>query len=172
MGKIRQCQPVKLFIGFIFREEPFFEKAKQTLENKFGKIDFESSTFPFSHTDYYQKEFGVHLKRKFISFKRLIPPDKLAKIKNQTNRIEQKLAQNQKRSVNLDPGYLNFSKVVLASTKDYGHRIYLRWGIYTEITLLYQNKAFHPLVWTYPDYRTGEYLDVFQKIREIYAKQL
>jgi hypothetical protein len=172
MGKARTYQPVKLFIGFIFKEDLPLEKAKAILGHKFGKIDFFSDTFAFNHTDYYQEEFGTGLKRQFFSFQKLIPPDKLSRIKNQTNKIEKKLSAGGRRLVNIDPGYLNFSKVVLASTKDYSHRIALNDGIYAEITLLYKDKVFQPLEWTYPDYRTKEYLEVFRKIREIYACQV
>ncbi|TRZ49975.1 DUF4416 family protein [bacterium] len=172
MGKIRNWQPVKLFIGFIFKEGPAFEKAKAILRRQFGKIDFESQAFIFKHTDYYREEFGPGLKKQFLSFKELIPPDRLARIKIQTNKIEKKLSKGGRRSVNIDPGYLNFSKVILASTKDYSHRIALGGGINAEITLLYQNKTFQPLEWTYPDYRTDEYLEVFRQMREIYARQI
>jgi len=181
---------VKLIIGFIFKEEGILSKAESILKRLFGKIDFESQTLAFTHTNYYEAEFGKNLKRKFISFQNLIPPQNLPKIKITTNTIEKKLSKKGLRSINIDPGYLDMAKLILASTKDYKHRIYLDKGIYAETTLFYQNKSFAPLEipkhsegktrfltgftsweWTYPDYKTADYIRVFNQIREIYAKQ-
>lgn len=172
MGAIKKHQPVKLVVGFIFKEEDVLNKAESFLEKRFAKIDFQSQTFPFSHTDYYEKELGKDLKRKFISFKKLISPQTLPKIKIITNKIEQKLSNGILRSINIDPGYLDLSKLILASTKDYKHRIYLAKGIYAEVTLFYQNKTFKAWEWTYPDYKTAEYIAIFNRIREIYAGQI
>jgi hypothetical protein len=171
MGRIKLHQPVKLIAGFIFKEEEAFSRAKIVLRKKFGEIDFESQTLPFDHTDYYRKEFGRDLKRKFVSFKHLIPPQDLPKIKIATNKIEEKLSDGGSRLINIDPGYLDLAKLVLASTKDYKHRIYLDRGIYSEITLFYQEETFKPWEWTYPDYKTAEYIAIFNQIRNIYAGQ-
>jgi len=168
VGRIKKHQPVKLIIGFIFKEEDAFDKAKCLLKRRFGEIDYESQTLPFIHTDYYEKEFGKDLKRKFISFKKLIRPEDLASIKITTNIIEQKLSQRGLRSINIDPGYLDMAKLILASTKDYRHRIYLNQGIYAEITLFYENGGFCTWEWTYPDYRTTDYIAIFNRIRDIY----
>jgi DNA-binding LytR/AlgR family response regulator len=169
MGKIRKSLPVKLIIGFIFKEEQILKKTETLLKKYYGEIDFESQTLSFTHTDYYEKEFGRDLKRKFISFKKLIPPQNLPKIKITTNQIENKTSRGQSRRINIDPGYLDLSKLILASTKDYYHRIYLEKGIYAEITLFYRDKTFNPWEWTYPDYKTPEYIAIFNKIRENYA---
>jgi hypothetical protein len=171
MGRIVSPNPVKLVAGFIFKEDPSFQKAKKELLRKFGKIDFESETLDFCLTDYYEKEFGRGLKRKFLSFNKLIAPERLPDIKITTNRLEEKLARNKQRTINIDPGYLDLAKLVLASTKDYKHRIYLAKGIFAEITLFFQNKSFSPWEWTYPDYRTTEYISIFNNIRALYMKQ-
>ena len=189
MGRINKHQPVnpalsttkryyiarkggvKLVIGFIFREESVLDKAKNILRKDFGKIDYESQALAFTHTDYYETEFGKNLERKFISFEKLIQPQNLAKIKITTNAIEKKLSRNEMRLINIDPGYLDMAKLILASTKDYKHRIYLDKGIYAETTLFYQNKSFTGWVWTYPDYKSADYIRIFNQIREIYAKQ-
>ena len=171
MGRINKHQPVKLVIGFIFREEGILDKAKNILRKEFGKIDYESQALAFIHTDYYETEFGKNLQRKFISFQNLIRPQNLPKIKITTNTIEKKLSKNGLRSINIDPGYLDMAKLILASTKDYKHRIYLDKGIYAETTLFYQNKSFTGWVWTYPDYKSADYIRIFNQIREIYAKQ-
>ncbi|MFA5410336.1 MAG: DUF4416 family protein [Candidatus Omnitrophota bacterium] len=172
MGSIKRHPPVKLIVGFIFKESQVEEKAKGLLEKRFGKIDFESPCLAFTHTDYYEKEFGSGLKKKFISFKKLIAPDDLAGIKKTTNQIEKRLSRRQSRLINIDPGYLDLSKLILATTKDYKHRIYLKDGIYAEATLFYQNKTFTPWDWTYPDYKQAEYLAIFEQIRDIYKRQI
>ena len=172
MGIIKKQIPVKLIVGFIFQDGRPLNEAKKYLVAKFGPIDHATGIFPFTLTDYYEKEFGKDLKRNFISFHKLILPDKLPEIKILTNRIEENLAGGQKRSINIDPGYVDMSKLVLATTKDYSHRIYLAKGIFAEITLRYQEKQFKPWEWTYPDYKTKDYLDFFNKARNIYANQI
>lgn len=172
MGRIRKHPPVKLIIGFIFKEVSTLKKGADFLKKLFGRIDFESRIIDFALTDYYEEEFGKNLKRKFISFKRLIRPQDLPKIKIMTNGIEKKLSVSTRRTINIDPGYLDFSKLVLATTKDFRHRIYLNKGIFAEITLFYQDKSFKTWDWTYPDYRTAEYIEIFNQIRNTYAKQI
>lgn len=163
---------VKLVVGFIFQKKEILPQALRLLKKRFGKIDFQSQILAFRHTSYYEKEFGKNLKRCFISFQEHIAPDSLAQIKITTKRIEKKLAKNNLRQINIDPGYLTPAKLVLASTKDYRHRIYLNKGIYAEVTLYYQNKTFRAWEWTYPDYKTGEYIAIFNRIREIYVGQV
>jgi len=170
LGKIRKYNLlVKLIIGFIYKDEAIFIKAKDKLRIRFGRIDFQSDTLDFNYTNYYEKEMGVGLKRKFISFSKLIPIQDLYHIKFYTNRLEEKFLNSGARQVNIDPGYMDLAKLVLASTKDYAHRIYLRKGIFAEITLNYRNNSFAPNDWTYPDYRSQEYIGIFNKIRKLYA---
>lgn len=172
MGLAKIHAPVKLIIGFIFKEEDIFNKAKTATQNRFGRIDSESGCLVFNHTDYYEKEFGKNLRRVFVSFQKLIRPQDLSKVKTATNRIEKKFSRDGRRLINIDPGYLDLAKLTLASTKDYKHRVYLNKGIYAEITLFYQNKTFQPWEWTYPDYKTQDYIKIFNRIREIYGKQI
>jgi len=169
LGKIRKYNPVKLIIGFIYEDEAIFIKARNKLSAKFGKIDFESGQIDFNYTDYYQAEMGHGLKRKFVSFRKLIPMQELYRIKLYTNRLEQKLAVSKSRRVNLDPGYLDSAKLVLASTKDYAHRIFLRKGIFAEVTLSFRDNTFSANDWTYPDYRSQEYIAIFNQIRKLYT---
>ena len=170
MGQIHKPPAVKLIAGFIFKQEGAYERAKNILQRKFGRIDFESEILAFTYTDYYKDEFGTDLKRRFVSFKKLVFPYSLAQIKIATNKIEQRLAKNSLRVVNIDPGYLTLAKLVLVSTKDYSHRIYLGRGIYAEITLIFKNGTFIPLDWTYLDYKTPEYISIFTQIRKIYSE--
>ncbi|MFH0762574.1 MAG: DUF4416 family protein [Candidatus Omnitrophota bacterium] len=169
---------VKLIIGFIFKQDKVFQQARAIVRKRFGSIDFQSQILSFTHTDYYRKELGEGLYKKIISFKKLIPPQNLPEIKVFTNKVEKEFSsanealRTHKRLINIDPGYLNLSKLVLASTKDYIHRIYLNKGIYAEVTLFYQFKAFRPWECTYPDYRSPQYLAIFNQIRQIYSAQL
>ena len=163
---------VKLVIGFIFQKKSVVNKAESILEKEFGKIDYESQSIGFTYTDYYEPELGRNLKRKFIAFAKLIPPQSLAKIKVLTNSIEKKLSRMGLRLINIDPGYLDMARLILASTKDYKHRICLNKGIYAEVTLFYGDRTFHPWEWTYPDYRAADYISVFNQIRDIYALQI
>jgi hypothetical protein len=172
MGKIISPAPVKLIIGLIFKDEEFLKRTKGILRRHFGATDYESPVIPFNYTDYYQKEFGTGLKKKFLSFTRLIPSQRLAAIKVLTNKIETRLSRKNYRKINIDPGYLTMAKLVLASTKDYSHRIYLDKGIFAEVTLVYQKKFFQPQEWTYPDYRTEEYARIFLEVRKLYSQQI
>lgn len=172
MGKAKRIKAVKLFCGFIYRQESAFSSALKIVEKHFGKADIEGGPFPFFYTQYYAPEMGEGLQKRFVSFAKLIDPQNLAKIKLLTNRIESRLSRNNKRIVNLDPGYLNLAKVVLATTKDYSHRIYLGRGIYAEVTLFYENGEFKPNQWAYPDYRSPGYSLFFKKMRQGYAKQI
>jgi hypothetical protein len=172
MGKISAQKPVKLITGFIFKDPQYYCKSKDLLASKFGSLDFESADIPFNLTDYYASEFGRPLTRKFLSFKKLIPAQNLPEIKAYTNRLEERLSCRGKRQVNLDPGYLDLAKLILASTKDYAHRIYLGKGIFSEITLYFKDGSFTPWEWTYPDYRSAVYIEIFNKIRQAYAQEL
>jgi hypothetical protein len=171
MGTIAKLQPVKLIIGIIYKEEKNLIKTQARLCRMFGKADFVSEDINFDFTDYYEKEMGKALKRRFLSFNRLINPERLPHIKVKTNALESRFLKCGARQINIDPGYLDMAKLVLASTKDYSHRIYLNRGIFAEVTLFYQNHSFRPRDWTYPDYRTDKYIEIFNRIRQIYDQQ-
>lgn len=171
MGRITRAKPVKLIAGFIFKDEKYFNKAESILARRFGKIDFKSRIIPFNFTDYYLKEFGSDLNRVFISFENLISPKSLSSVKVITNRAEEKLSLGGNRLINIDPGYLDAARLILASTKDYAHRVYLDKGIFAEITLIFKGHSFRSWDWTYPDYKSEKYLEIFHKIREIFLRQ-
>lgn len=172
MGKIKQPEPVVLIVGMISASPELFDLAQDRLKEKFGELNFISPILPFNATNYYCEEMGTELQRRFISFERLIDPGELASIKIFTNLLEENFSLNSKRKINLDPGYISQSKLVLATTKDHQHRIYLRDGIYAEVTLRFRAKKFQPWEWTYPDYQTQTYLDIFLSIRKLYVEQL
>jgi hypothetical protein len=176
MGEARPPKPVKLIVGMLAQNADWFPAAEQKMAAHFGPVDLASELWPFDFTDYYAAAMGAPLLRRFISFERLIQPDALAPIKLATNAMEAELARELAppvpRPVNLDPGLLDASKLILATTKDYVHRIYLRDGIYAEVTLTYHKHAWLPTPWTYRDYRTDAYHAFFTLARTRYLGQL
>jgi len=167
MGAIAGAAPVKLFCGLLTGRDDLAGAVRDALAAEWGPIDVEAGPFPFGFTDYYRSEMGGGLVRRFFSFERAIVPEDAAGWKVLTNALEERFRSpgGPPRPVNLDPGYLTLAKVVLLSTKDYAHRIYLGRGIYAETTLLYERGAFSVLPWTYPDYRTDEYHAFFRAVR-------
>ncbi|MHB9032961.1 MAG: DUF4416 family protein [Anaerolineae bacterium] len=172
MGIAGQPQPVKLVLAMLTSHQELFAFASSRLLKRFGGIDYSSPLLPFTHTDYYEPEFGTGLVRQFVSYSALINPGELAEIKEFTDELEQELAVAGKRRVNLDPGYLSLAKFVLATTKDQSHRIYLDRGIYAEVTCNYRRGMWQANSWTYPDYCTDEYLSILTEIRVILGIQL
>ncbi len=155
-----------LIIGVLVSDN-VWKNVEEILIRKFGKISHRTEPINFTFTDYYNEEMGDEIKRFWIAFSKLIYENNLADIKNTTITIEKEFSLNGKRMINLDPGYLNLSRLILASTKDFSHRIYLRDGIYGEITLIYRNKTFSILPWTYPDYASDIAVDFFKKVRKL-----
>ncbi|MCU0665884.1 MAG: DUF4416 family protein [Candidatus Omnitrophica bacterium] len=172
MGQIKKPYPAKLFFGFIYQDASFYSQAIKIINRDFGRFDYQSVEFGFDYTDYYQPEFGLNLKRRFVSCQDLIDPAKLYKIKIFSNRLEDKFSSLGKRKVNIDPGMLDLAKVVLATTKDFAHRVYLNKGIFAEVTLLFKGKTYQHLPWTYPDYRTQKYIDLFLEMRKLYVLKI
>ena len=176
MGTITIPQPVKAIIGVLTPQPCLLPTVYAKLIQHLGPIDFTSELLPFTSTSYYENEMGQGIQRQFISFERLIDAGILAEMKSFTNTVEQaftiKKSEGEARRVNLDAGYLCMAKLVLASTKDNAHRIYLHDGIYAEITLRFYRKTFQPWEWSYPDYRLPTYIAIFNQIRKIYRKQL
>ena len=169
MGQIQSPEPVKLFVGMLSAYPGAFAEAEARLGHVLGKADLHSDMFAHEFTDYYRDEMGHPLLRYFISLEDPIPPERLVTIKRLTNEIEADIASRGEwpvaRPVNLDPGYVAPSKLVLASVKDFAHRIYLGDGIYAEVTLQYRRGEWTKLPWTFPDYRTPEYHAFFTQVR-------
>ena len=175
MGRTRQAEPVKLFVGMLSAYPGAFAGAESDLADALGPVDLRSDLFAHEFTEYYRDEMGQPLLRYFVSFDRLIAPDGLARVKRLANEIEARMAAASEwpvaRPVNLDPGYIAPSKLVLSSTKDFSHRIYLDDGIYGEVTLLYRRGTWKQLEWTYPDYRTPAYHEFFTRVRSRLIEQ-
>jgi hypothetical protein len=172
MGKARAPKPVKLIVSAFAPSDALLQEIKAALASRWGTADFGSELLPFAHTAYYAPEFGAELVRRIWAFEPLVDPARLAGIKGETNALEQRWSEQGRRRVNLDPGYVSQAKLVLATTKNHGHRIYLGDGIYAEVTLQYREGAFRPWPWTYPDYASRRYCALFEEIRRRYVTQL
>lgn len=172
MGKPGQPKKVLLFVATLFKDEDRYFLARNILTEVFGDIIIESATKQWNYSQYYTAELGSPIFRKIMVFKELISEADIAEIKLKTNQIEDKLAKNVKRTINLDPGYIGLAKLVLATTKDYSHRIYLRDGIYGEVTLIFKGNSFQPHINTYRDYADEEYINFFNLVRDVYKNLL
>ncbi|MBN2652495.1 MAG: DUF4416 family protein [Spirochaetales bacterium] len=173
MGKKKAFNKEKLIAGIMFLEKSDLDATFKILTRKYGKIDYVSQIYNFDFTEYYNSEMlSSNIKKIFISFDRLVNPERLSDIKIFTNKIEKKFLNSEKgRIVNIDPGLLNLGHIVLATTKPMGHRIALKKGIYGEVTMINIKKEFQPLKWTYADYQDSRIKEDFFKIREIFKKQ-
>jgi hypothetical protein len=172
MSDPQPAEPVKLIASLFSGDDCLIGDALRGLSEQYGRADFVSAPISFAYTDYYEKEFGDALIRRLVAFERLIRPDSLPDVKVRTNALERRLSADGRRKVNIDPGYLARAHLILATGKGYTHRPYLRDGIYADLTLMYRDRKFHPLPWTYPDYAGGEVTGMLVRIREKYALQL
>ncbi len=172
MLKLQFPQKVKFVCGFIFSDEEVYSRVKRVLCRKFGPLDFESGPIRFEFTDYYCAEMGSDLTKRLVSFRRVKDAGDFAGIKRFCMNLEKRYAHQGKRTVNIDPGYLNEAHLVLTTTKDFYHRIYLGKGIHAEVTVYYKNRRFEDLPWTYPDFRTPAYKAILADIRAKYVAQI
>lgn len=172
MSEPRPAEPVKLIASLFSGCQAALAEAIAELDERYGPVDFVSAPMAFAYTRYYEGEFGPDLIRRFVSCGPLIAPETLPEIKLWTNALEKRLSGQGGRRVNIDPGYISKAHLILATGKGYTHRPYLRDGIYADLTLLYRERAFRPLEWTYPDYADGKVRTMLVRIRERYVEQL
>lgn len=169
MGDIRQIPPALLIVAVSSRYDDALEWAEQACTAEYGALIAKSEAFAFTETSYYESTMGTQLKKQFLAFEKLIDPAVLPSIKRRTNQMEAEYAESvavpEVRPLNLDPGYICESKLILASTKDHSHRIYLHDGIFAEITLQFKAKRWQLLPWTYPDYQRADFHDFFMYCR-------
>lgn len=174
MSHPKEPDPVLFFVALITKELPLAEKIKEDLSSVLGKVMLSSEPFNFSQfTTYYEKEMGGDLKKLFHFFEILKNPEFLVELKHLCYQLEQKHSlPSGNRRINIDPGYISLSKVVLSTFKDFSHRIYLGKGVFGEVTLIFKNKTYTELSWTYPDYRQKGVIELFNRAREIYKHKL
>jgi len=167
MGIAQKPQKAKLFLAVMFVDGLEFEESLKLFVEQFGETDAQCGPLEVApYTDFYTGEMGAGIRKQYLSFRKLIERGQLSSIKICTNEIEKKFLKNGTRRVNLDPGYITSDKLVLATTKDFYHRIYLNDGIYAEVTLHYRHGKYRYFSWTYPDYRERLVLEFFEKTRE------
>ncbi len=175
MGQICSPKPVLPLIAVFSIYPEAIQWAQQQIASTWGELGLISEPFEFDNTNYYDSTMGAGLKKQFITLKHTMDPVQLIDWKIQSNDWEAQYAQlankPESRPLNIDPGYLDLGKLVLASSKDFAHRLYLGKGIYAEITLNYRHKVWEPLHWTFPDYQRADYQAFFSTARE-YLHQL
>lgn len=176
MWEIQDVQPVKLIVGILACDAAAAAACHGPLQALYGHADMVSDVYPFDMTVYYVDEAGPAMVRQFLAFETLIHPGRLAEIKHRTNALEQRLAAELKtpypRPVNLDPGYIEPSKLVLASTKNFAHRIYIGQQMYAEVTLTYNKGRWETFAFTFPDFKSGRYNEFLARVRNKTAEQL
>ncbi|HHC24227.1 MAG TPA: DUF4416 family protein [Desulfobacterales bacterium] len=172
MSSPQPPRPAKLVIGLFMKERAFFEPVAEELAGKFGPIDMMSRWLPFDYTSYYEPETGSPLFRRVMSFSDLIKQSFLPDIKLMTNGIELKYSEDSRRRVNIDPGYMLLERFVLATGKNFTHRIYIGRQIYADLTLIYTKGTFQKLPWTYPDYADKKMLACLEVVRKRYIHDL
>lgn len=174
LGTPAKPDPVKLVCAVMGQDESMLAEGRDLLAGRFGALDLAGPVFDFSFSSYYEREMGAGLVKQFLGFGPLVNPEDLADIKRTCNDLEAGLARSDGkpgRALNIDPGYVNGGQLVLATTKNYSHRIYIGKGIFAEVTLLYTRGAFAPMPWTYRDYRTEAALAFFTRVRGAFLAQ-
>jgi hypothetical protein len=160
------AEPCILVCGILRHAAHDWDATSAALTERFGPVAATTDARPFTETTYYEREMGPGLLRSYLAFERLVDPGMLPDIKLATNAIEDASAEDESRTVNLDPGLVTSHSVILATCKDFSHRIYLRDGIYAEVTLMARKHRLDVLPWTYPDYRTPETIAFMEEQRQ------
>ena len=173
MGAVYEFEREKLIVGVIYHDEEIYKRAIEILEDEFGPIDGESERFSFSRefSEYYDKEIGGEGMRVILSFRDLVDPARQAEIKKRTNEIEAEFSVDGNRKINLDPGFINHGRLMLATTKKAGFRIPLSDGIYTELTLFWARGGWQKLPWSYRDYQSERVQGFITEVRRTYLRQ-
>lgn len=172
MSTKRHQEEALLFVGALYSQPGVFEHCLPELSQLFGPIVLQSKVMTWDHSPYYTEEMGSPIFRSFLFFQRCIDAALLPEIKISTDEMERGNLKDGRRQLNLDPGYLTEAKVILASTKNYSHRIYLGSGIYAEQEYIFSKGAYRPLSHTYTDYKKTEYLAVFSRARQLFRTML
>jgi hypothetical protein len=169
--KGQKPKTIKLFCGLIGSREAVAQGIR-LLCGRFGESDYQSRSIDFGYTRYYSEEMGEKLLRKWVSFQKIRERAYLVMAKHTAVALEEELSRSGKRTLNIDPGYVDDAQVVLSTSKNYSHRIYIGMGYYAEVTLVYKNRAFQALEWTYPDYKVPEALQFFDTLRSAYLDRM
>ena len=174
MGAIHEFEPEKLIIGVIYNDKKVFNEAMSIIFEKFGESDGMCEEFSFSDefSSYYDTELGGKGIRRIYSFERLVDPSRQAEIKKFTNDVEKKFSdEDGNRKINLDPGFINHGRLMLATTKETGFRIPLEDGIYTELTLFWARGGWQKFPWSYRDYQSERVQSFLTSVRKKYLAE-
>ncbi len=173
MGAILDFEPEKLIIGIIYNDRAVLDSALAELVSEFGEYDNATEEFSFSKefSTYYDEEIGGEGLRRIYSFKRLVDPSRQADIKELTNALEAKFSIDGNRKINIDPGFINHGRLMLATTKPAGFRIPLKNGIHTELTLFYARGEWHKFPWSYRDYCSERVQKFLTEVRKSYLAE-
>jgi hypothetical protein len=172
MAAIQPPPAVKYFIAVLFKDHANLNRARELFTGAWGSIDFEGADHVFDVTGYYEPEMGAPLYRRILAFEKLEMPTLLVDMKLACNDIENRLRVDEKRTVNCDAGYLDHNKVLLASAKEAGQKIYLDKGIYADLAGRYKAGKYRPFEWSFPDFKDGRYDAELCAIRALYLKQV
>jgi len=173
MSTPRRPLPAKLILSVLAAKwDRFRPEIKSTLEEKFGEIDYESEYIPFTETTYYDSELGKPIYRKILAFADLFKQNRLPQIKLATNALEEAYSREGKRLFNLDPGFITHERLVLATGKNFTHRVYLDQGIWADLTLIFTKGDWRDMPWTFPDYSAQKTKTHLRSIRDIYSGQI
>ena len=172
MSNPQPPKSAKLVVGFFLHEKALAEPIVRELKVRLGPVDMVSGWLNFDFTSYYAKEMGGPLYRRIVVFKHLVEQTRLPWIKCTTNDLEKQYETNGCRRVNIDPGYLLAERFVLATGKNFTHRIYIGENIYADLTLMFQKGAFRKLPWTYPDYADSRIIEFLTLVRNKYMRDL
>jgi hypothetical protein len=170
MGDITNPDPVLPILAAFSRYEAALDWGLERASAEWGRVALVSPRFAFVETDYYEPTMGPGIFKCFWAFEQLVDPGRLVEFKLQTNAWEAEYAESaghaEPRPLNLDPGYITAAKLVLASTKDHAHRLYLSRGIHAEVTLFYKDRQWQSHEWTFKDYRRADYQQFFTECRD------
>ena len=177
MGDIRKPKPAVLFVAVSGGQRDALHWAEHALVQKWGAVAFAAEPFVFDQTSYYQSQMGESILKQFLAFEQLIDPAEIVSAKLHSNELESQyrtelVESTVDRPVNIDPGYVTEAKLVLVTTKDRDHRIYLSDGILAEVTLFYQKERWNESRWTYADYKTEHCHQFLDQCRDYLRRQL
>ena len=170
MSVPRPPKPARPVANFFFTDKHALEEALERMDERLGERCFTSEAWPFTASDYYEKEMGSGVMRIFAAWRKLVEPAQLVEVKQFSWELEKESAREGHRMVNIDPGLITEGNMVLATGKEAAHRPYLGRGVYVDLTLIYENGTYRPLAWTYPDYAGDEVISLMNRLRKDYLK--
>ncbi len=172
MSTLKPPVPAALFVAALYAPEWTDDRAAELIIENFGNPLLPGLAFDFTFSDYYEEEMGAELRKAFFALERLIDPSELPEWKLRAMSQEERYARAGKRTINLDPGYLDAPRLVLATAKNFAHRIYLGRGVYADVQLYMKNGKFQNHPWTYPDYQFPAHVEFFERARKRYMERI